>query len=150
MLKLVENSDNACQETIMANKVLAGYVTRKVLVRLREKKVTSNPAKTRLGLKHRYLIHRREASTSPWLSTARNWEGTSTVHLPGELLPRPCPEYDWDGSQTMNSLSRRISSILLKTMMTLIGSITLSMWTQLTVRRIPQSNWCLRSAPKDQ
>jgi hypothetical protein len=59
----------------MANKVLAGYVTlicdiyiddvllfgatdneylnnsRKVLVRLREKKVTANPAKTRLGLK---------------------------------------------------------------------------------------------------
>ena len=80
----------------MANKVLADYVTciceiyiddvlihgstdneyidnsRKVLGRLRETKVTANPAKTRLGLKEveyvgrlMYLIHRREASSSP-------------------------------------------------------------------------------------
>ena len=87
-------------QRIMANKVLAGYVTRiceiyiddvllfgttdneylsntrKVLGRLREKKVTANPAKTKLGLKgsgicrvldnkYGYLIHRREASSSP-------------------------------------------------------------------------------------
>ena len=58
----------------MANKVLAGYVTRiceiyiddneylsntrKVLVRLRENKVTANPAKTKLGLKEvEYVGH---------------------------------------------------------------------------------------------
>ena len=83
----------------VANKVLAGYVTclceiyiddvllfgttdneylsntRKVLGRLREKKVTANPAKTKLDLKeveyvghlikYRCLIYRREASSSP-------------------------------------------------------------------------------------
>ena len=40
----------------------------------------------------------REASPSPWLSTARDWESASSVHWTGELLPRPCPKYDWDGS----------------------------------------------------
>ena len=88
----------------MANKVLAGYVTRickiyiddallfcttdneylsntrKVLGRLRDKKVTANRAKTRLGLKEEEYVghlisstgakrlHRTwEASSSPWL-----------------------------------------------------------------------------------
>jgi len=49
-------------------------------------------------MQHRYLIHRREASTICWLPASRNCEGTSAVHWTGELLPRPCPEYDWDGS----------------------------------------------------
>ena len=43
-------------------------------------------------------------------------------------------------SQTMNSLRRRKSSIQLKSMMELIGSRTLSMLTQLTVWRRPESN----------
>jgi len=49
-------------------------------------------------IKHRYLIHRREASPSPWLFPVRSREGTSTVHWTGELLSRPCTIDDWDGS----------------------------------------------------
>ena len=41
------------------------------------------------------VIHWGEVTPGPGIP---DWEGTSAVHWTGELLPWPCPEYDWDGS----------------------------------------------------
>ncbi len=105
----------------MANKVLPGYVTRiceiyiddvllfdatdneylgnvrKVLVRLREKKVTANPVKTGLGLKEVEYVGHLISSTGTSFTEEKRFQVLDfplTVHWSGKLLPRPRPEYD--------------------------------------------------------